>query len=169
MISYSTANLIPGCPQNLGSFSFFMPFILLFVFQLATDSPSHSCCVIQSWRSAKGPLYVILVKHNIFYYACGLLLSAVNVLVPLLPLSDSLTDLVPEDFEVFILAILATRMHLRIWHMDQHVDDSDIAVCIPMSDMSPVDHTVCNILSSGLFGVVCEVELGLRLPSLFDD
>ncbi|KAG2067966.1 hypothetical protein BDR04DRAFT_821926 [Suillus decipiens] len=28
--------------------------------------------VIQNWRSAKGPLYVMLVRHNIFYYACGL-------------------------------------------------------------------------------------------------
>ncbi|KAG1837110.1 hypothetical protein DFJ58DRAFT_156150 [Suillus subalutaceus] len=139
MTSYSTANVIPGC-QSLASFSFFMPFALLFVFQLVLLSITL-VRVIQSWRSVNGPLYAILVKHNIFYYVCGLLLSAVNVLVPLLPF-DSLTDLVPEDFEVFILAILATRMHLHIWHMDQHVDDSDTSVCIPMSDMSPVDHTV---------------------------
>ncbi|KAG2040846.1 hypothetical protein BDR03DRAFT_947532 [Suillus americanus] len=135
------AIVIPSCPQSLGSFSFFMPFILLFVFQLALLSLTL-VRVMQSWQLAKGPLYAILVKHNIFYYACALLLSAVNVLVPLLPLSDSLTDLVPEDFEVFILAILATRMHLHIWHMDQRVDDSDIVVCISMSDMSSVDHTV---------------------------
>ncbi|KAG1859115.1 hypothetical protein C8R48DRAFT_714581 [Suillus tomentosus] len=59
--------------------------------------------VIQSWRTAKGHLYSILVKHNMFYYACGLresglhifpcpsvmivvpkVLSAMNVLIPLL-------------------------------------------------------------------------------------
>ncbi|KAG1785453.1 uncharacterized protein HD556DRAFT_1314234 [Suillus plorans] len=37
-----------------------------------------------SWRSTKGPLQAILVKHNIFYYVCGLFLSAVNILVPAL-------------------------------------------------------------------------------------
>ncbi|KAG1809142.1 uncharacterized protein BJ212DRAFT_1484645 [Suillus subaureus] len=141
MISSSTAIVIPGCPQSLGSFSFFMPFVLLFVFQLVLISLTL-VRVIQSWQLVKGPLYAILVKHNIFYYACGLLLSAINVLVPLLPLSDSLTDLVPEDFEVFILAILATRMHLHLWHIDQHVDDSDTVVWISMSDMSPADRAV---------------------------
>jgi hypothetical protein len=27
---------------------------------------------MQEWRAVNGPLYNILVKHNIFYYACGL-------------------------------------------------------------------------------------------------
>ncbi|KAG1837104.1 hypothetical protein DFJ58DRAFT_155941 [Suillus subalutaceus] len=95
-----------------------------------------------SWRSAKGPLDAILVKHNIFYYACGLLLSVVNVVVPLLPVFDSLSYFLPEGFKLFILAILATRMHLHLWHMDQHVEDSGLVVWILMSDMSPADCTV---------------------------
>ncbi|KAG1866013.1 hypothetical protein F4604DRAFT_1780097 [Suillus subluteus] len=69
--SYSTGNAIPGCHRNSGSFSFFVPFILLFVFQLVLVSLTR-VCVIQSWRSAEGPLYAILVKHNIFYYTCSL-------------------------------------------------------------------------------------------------
>lgn len=28
--------------------------------------------VIPRWRMAKGHLHAILVKHNMFYYACGL-------------------------------------------------------------------------------------------------
>ncbi|KAG1833266.1 hypothetical protein DFJ58DRAFT_228353 [Suillus subalutaceus] len=141
--SHSTDNTIPGCRRNSGSFSFFVPFILLFVFQLVLVSLTL-VCVIQSWRSAKGPLYAILVKHNIFYYTCGLLLSTVNVLAPVLvlPLSEFLSYFLPEAFEVFILAILATRMHLHLWHMDQHVNDSDNVVWISMSDMSPADRSV---------------------------
>ncbi|KAG1862599.1 hypothetical protein DFJ58DRAFT_725430 [Suillus subalutaceus] len=142
--SYPTSNVIPGCRRNTDSFSFSIPFILLSVFQLVLVSLTL-VCVIQSWRSAKGPLYAILVKHNIFYYTCGLLLSTVNVLAPVLlvlPLSDFLSYFLPEAFEVFILAILATRMHLHLWRMDQQVDDPDIVSC-------------------GLFGVVCEVGLGL--------
>ncbi|KAG2040847.1 hypothetical protein BDR03DRAFT_947534, partial [Suillus americanus] len=142
MTSHFAVSTIPGCHQSWGSFAFFMPFTLLFVFQLALISLTL-VRVIQSWRSAKGLLYAILVKHNIFYYACGLLLSVVNVIVPVLPLSDSPSYFLPEGFEVFFLAFLATRMHLHLWHMDhQHVHGSNIVVCISMSDMSSVDHIV---------------------------
>ncbi|KAG2131982.1 hypothetical protein BD769DRAFT_1666453 [Suillus cothurnatus] len=137
----STASAIPGCQRSSGSSAFFVPFTLFFVFQLVLVSLTL-VCVIQSWRSAKGTLYTVLVKHNIFYYACGLLLSAVNVIVPLLPLSDTLSYFIPEDFEVFILAILATRMHLHLWHLDQHVHSSDAVVWISMPNMSSEDRTV---------------------------
>ncbi|KAG1728332.1 hypothetical protein EDB19DRAFT_1832787 [Suillus lakei] len=119
---------ITGCYRSSGSVQFFVPFLLLFVFQLGLVSLSL-IRVTQSWRTAKGPLHAVLVKHNIFYYACGLFFSAGNVLMPVL-LSD-----------VFILAILATRMHLNLWHMDQHVDDTDTLVWISLSDVSPVDRT----------------------------
>jgi len=46
------------------------------------------------------------------------------------------------SFEVVILMILATRMHLHLWHMDQHVDGSDFVVWISMSDRPPADRTV---------------------------
>jgi hypothetical protein len=29
------------------------------------------------------------------------------------------------SFQLIILAILATRMHLYLWHLDQHMRDSD--------------------------------------------
>ncbi|KAG2110021.1 hypothetical protein BD769DRAFT_95826 [Suillus cothurnatus] len=160
--SYSSASLIPSCHQNLGSFSFFMPFTLFFVFQLGLVFLTL-IRTIQNWRSDVGPLYTLLVKHNIFYYACGLLLSAVNILIPVVLLSDSGSYFLPEgygppiplrfptdndpkthtySFEVVILVILATRMHLHLWHMDQHVNGSDFVVWISMSDRSPADRRV---------------------------
>ncbi|KAG1809145.1 uncharacterized protein BJ212DRAFT_619218 [Suillus subaureus] len=141
VIGYFTANVIPDCPKSFGSFSFFIPFALLLVFQLVLVSLTL-VRVIQSWQLAKGPLYAILLKHNIFYYACGLLLSIINVLVPLLPLPDFISYFLPEGLETFILVILATRMHLHLWHMDQHVDTSDIVAWIYMPDMSPADCAV---------------------------
>ncbi|KAG2143736.1 hypothetical protein DEU56DRAFT_248718 [Suillus clintonianus] len=139
--SYVTTSAIPGIPGCYWSSSgvqFFMPFILLFVFQLVLISLTLTR-VIQSWRSVKGHLHAILVTHNISYYACGLLLSAVNVLIPVL-FSDSACYSVLEDFQVLILAILSTRMHLHLWHIDRDVHGSDALVCISMSNMSPADH-----------------------------
>jgi hypothetical protein len=113
---------IPSCSWSSSGILYFMSFIFLFVFQLGvlpgTGKIIADRCwlmlslglvsltiirVIQSWRSAKGHLHAVLVKHNMFYYACGLgksrlmhlfmlvdddfcskVFSAVNVLVPVL-------------------------------------------------------------------------------------
>ncbi|KAG1738015.1 hypothetical protein EDB19DRAFT_2039769 [Suillus lakei] len=119
-----------------------MSFILLFVFQLGLLSLTL-IRVIQSWRSDNGPLYAILVKHNIFYYACGLFLSAINVLGPILS-SDSTYNNFLENLQVFVISILATRMHLQLWNTDQHIRGSDALVYISMSGMSPADRPVCD-------------------------
>ncbi|KAG2143739.1 hypothetical protein DEU56DRAFT_249020 [Suillus clintonianus] len=135
--SYVTTSAVPGilgCYWSMSSTRYFISFILLFVFQLVLVSLTL-VRVIQSWRLAKGHLHDILLKHNIYYYVCGLFLSAVNFLVPIL-LSDSAYYTVLEDFQVFILAILATRMHLYLWHVDRDVHGSDALICISMSDMS---------------------------------
>ncbi|KAG1737979.1 hypothetical protein EDB19DRAFT_919560 [Suillus lakei] len=131
---------IPGCYLSLSSIRFSIPFILLFVFQLGLISLTL-IRVIQSWRTAKGRLHAILVKHNIFYYACGLLLSAGNIIVPIL-LADPAYYSLLDDIEVCILAILATRMHLHLWHIDRHMHDTDALIWISMSDMSPGDRAV---------------------------
>ncbi|KAG1840622.1 hypothetical protein F4604DRAFT_434746 [Suillus subluteus] len=135
----STIPGIPGCSRSPYSARLFLPFILVFVFQLGLVCLTI-IRVIQSWRLAKGPLYIVLVKHNIFYYACGLLLSAVNVLLQMLvDMYFVYSSLV--RFQVFILAILATRMHLHLWHTKRHVHGSEALVCISVSDMPPVDCT----------------------------
>ncbi|KAG1728327.1 hypothetical protein EDB19DRAFT_1747395 [Suillus lakei] len=100
---------------------------MLFVFQLGLISLTL-IRVIHSWRSAKGHLHAVLVKHNIYYYACGLFLSVANVLLLKL-LSDSTYGSLLEYLEVFILAILATRMHLHLWHIDRHAHVSEAVDC----------------------------------------
>jgi len=126
---------IPGCYRTSSSVQLYLPFILLFVLQLGLVSLTL-IRAIRNWRSTRYPLYAALVKHNIFYYACGLLFSALNILVPLI-FPDSPYHSFLEDFEVFILAILATRMHLRLWHIDNTEHDYDALVYISMSNMSP--------------------------------
>ncbi|KAG1809169.1 uncharacterized protein BJ212DRAFT_619882 [Suillus subaureus] len=120
---------IPGCSGSPHGVLLFLPYILMFVFQLGLVCLTI-IRVIQSWRSAKGLLYAMLVKHNIFYHACGLLFSAVNVLLPML-LSDVYSVYSSlEGLQIFILAILATRMHLHLWHVERHVDGSEALVRI---------------------------------------
>ncbi|KAG2032038.1 hypothetical protein BDR03DRAFT_65562 [Suillus americanus] len=131
---------IPSCSWSSSGVLYFMSFIFLFVFQLGLVSLTL-IRVVQSWRSAQGHLHTVLVKHNMFYYACGLILSAVNVLVPVL-FPDSAYYTALENFQVCILAILATRMHLHLWHLDQHMHDSDALIFISMSDMLPADRTL---------------------------
>ncbi|KAG2132934.1 uncharacterized protein EDB93DRAFT_1175465 [Suillus bovinus] len=117
-----------------------MLFIFLFVFQLGLVSLTL-IRVIQSWRSAKGDLYAIFVKHNLFYYACGFIFSVVNLIMPVL-FPNSAYYIVLEDLQVCILRILATRMHLHLWHTHQHMHDSDALICTSMFDLSPTDSTV---------------------------
>ncbi|KAG1737973.1 hypothetical protein EDB19DRAFT_1909420 [Suillus lakei] len=146
---------ITGCDQSSHNVQFFMPFVFLFVFQVGLISLTL-IPVIQSWRMAKGPLHAALVKHNILYYGC-----AVNVFMPLIfpdvrkppntlqydrvvdvPHTQSINYTALEDFQVFVLAILATRMHLHLWHMDQDVRHSDTLVWISVDHVSPADRTV---------------------------
>ncbi|KAG1737951.1 hypothetical protein EDB19DRAFT_917767 [Suillus lakei] len=126
-VTTSTIPGVPGCSMSTQGVRFFLSFIVLFVFQLGLISLTL-IRVIQSWRSAKGHLYAVVVKHNVYYYACGLLLSAVNVLVLKL-ISDSKYYSLLEDLQVLILAILATRMHLHLWHIDRHAHVSEAVHC----------------------------------------
>ncbi|KAG2124062.1 hypothetical protein DEU56DRAFT_759839, partial [Suillus clintonianus] len=105
---------ITGCYWTSRSVQYFMSFVLLFVFQLGLVSLTL-IRVIQSWRSAKSKLHAVLVKHYIFYYACGLFFSALNVIMPVI----FSVHILYHTRRVFILANLATRMHLDLWHIDR--------------------------------------------------
>ncbi|KAG1897204.1 uncharacterized protein F5891DRAFT_539520 [Suillus fuscotomentosus] len=128
-----------GCYRSSSSVYFFVSFLLLFVLAVVlvflTLIP-----IIQSWQIGKGRLHSILVKHNMFYYACSLFLSAVNVLTPVLSSYISINFF--ERFQALILAILATRMHLDLWRNNWHAHESDALECISMSDSLPADPTV---------------------------
>ncbi|KAG1873977.1 hypothetical protein F4604DRAFT_764149 [Suillus subluteus] len=145
--SHVTTSVVPGitgCYRNSTSVQFFMPFLLLLVFQLELVTLTL-IRVFQTWRISNGGVHAILVKHNIFYYACGLFLSVMNVLAPVM-FSDPAYYALLGESQVYILAILATRMHLYLWHIGQHaVYDPEDLVYISMSDMSSADRTVTTV------------------------
>ncbi|KAG1873967.1 hypothetical protein F4604DRAFT_763976 [Suillus subluteus] len=145
--SHITTTAVPGitgCYRSSTSVQFFVPFLLLLVFQLGLVTLTL-IRVFQTWRISSGSMHAILVKHNIFYYACGLFLSAVNVLAPVM-FSDSAYYALLGESQVYILAILSTRMHLHLWHIGQHaVYDPEDLVYISMSDMSSADRTVTTV------------------------
>ncbi|KAG2128051.1 uncharacterized protein EDB93DRAFT_179358 [Suillus bovinus] len=124
---------IVGCYRTSSNVKLYLPFILLFVFQLGLVSLTL-IRAMRNWQSTRYSLYATLVKHNIFYYACGLRKSFVSMLIVIFP--DSPYHSFLEDFEVFILSILATRMHLHLWHIDNNTHD--VFVSIPMSPISPM-------------------------------
>jgi len=126
---------ITGCYQGEGSFTIFIPFLLLFVFELGLLCLTF-IRAIQTWRATSNALYVILTKHNIFYYACGLFFSALNIFVSLLLKSQYDYNSLFQNFQLIILAILATRMHLHLWHVDRYLHGSDGLMLIPLSEMS---------------------------------
>ncbi|KAG1738004.1 hypothetical protein EDB19DRAFT_2025508 [Suillus lakei] len=116
-----------GCYWDPRSVLFFLSFILLFVFQLGLISLTliH---VIQSWRSDNGHLHVVLMKHNIFYYACGLYVRKQYLRydrVIDVTHTQSTYNSFLETLQVFVLSILATRMHLHLWNTDRRMRGSD--------------------------------------------
>lgn len=135
---------IRGCYRTSPGVQVSITFILLFAFQLGLISLTIIRAV-QSWRVVNGPLYDVLVKHNIFYYTCALLLSALNVTTQTL-FSKIAYRLVCEVLQFYILAILATRMHLLLWQIDRqtHGSGSD-AVYVTMSDMRPAERAFTTV------------------------
>ncbi|KAG2038790.1 hypothetical protein BDR03DRAFT_953555 [Suillus americanus] len=138
--AYATSAIpgITGCYNSSTSFRFFIQFILLSVFQLGLMVLTL-IRAIQSWRINPSRLHVVLVKHNIFYYTCGVLFSLMNIFTSLL--LQYAYNTMFYNFQIVILAILATRMHLHLWQMNRHAHRSGALVCIPMTDMSSVNST----------------------------
>ncbi|KAG0698827.1 hypothetical protein DFH29DRAFT_81585 [Suillus ampliporus] len=134
---YATS-AVPGITGCSSSANLYIPFILLFALQLGLFSLTL-IRAIQNWRTANGTMYTVLIKHNIFYYACGLLFSAVNVLTLLL-LEYQYRSML-QDLQFIILAILALRMHLYLWQIEHHTAHSSDALvstfeCVPLSHIS---------------------------------
>jgi hypothetical protein len=124
---------ITGCYQSSASIGFFVPYVLLSVLELGLISLTL-VRALQTWRTANTHIFAVLLKHNIFYYACGLFCSVVNVLTSLL-LHHAYKAMF-QDFQFIILAILATNMHLHLWHMDQDLHGSDAFTLVPLSEIS---------------------------------
>ncbi|KAG1739473.1 uncharacterized protein EDB91DRAFT_1336798 [Suillus paluster] len=135
--SYATSRIpgITGCYQSSDSVQLFIPFLLLTVLELGLMILTliHA---IQNWQVTNGHLYIVLLKHNILYYACGLFFSVVNIFTSLL--LHYAYHAMLHDFQFIILAILATRMHRHLWHEIS----PDALMRIPMSDMLTADRIV---------------------------
>ncbi|KAG1899622.1 uncharacterized protein F5891DRAFT_1189432 [Suillus fuscotomentosus] len=142
-VAINTMQGIRGCYQTPSSVQAGTIFVLLFGFQLGIAFLTIIRAV-QRWRAVNCPLYDVLVKHNIFYYTCGLLLSAISILTQML-LPKTAYPIVCKVFEFYFLAILATRMHLFLWQTDRQTRGSDTLVHIPMSDVLPADSTVTTV------------------------
>ncbi|KAG2366887.1 hypothetical protein BDR07DRAFT_1394772 [Suillus spraguei] len=136
-------DLMPGvttpCYQDPTTLGFFVTFNLLTAFELGLMILTL-IRAIQSWRMTSSRLYVVLVKHNIFYYACALLLSVVNVVTSVFFMPSYYNML--YVFEVTILTILATRMHLDLWQTNRRTHGSGAVVGILISGVSSVNVTV---------------------------
>ncbi|KAG2075382.1 hypothetical protein BDR04DRAFT_1091564 [Suillus decipiens] len=127
---------ITGCYQSSGSVRLFVPFLLLFGLELMLISLTLTCA-IRNWRTTDSRLYVVILKHNVFYYICGLFFSIINVLTSLL--FDYAYSGMFQDFQFIIHAILATRMHLHLWHADRD-RDRDTFDSIPLSQLAAAPH-----------------------------
>lgn len=127
---------ITGCYQSSGSVGLFVPFLLLFGLELMLISLTLTCA-IRNWRATDSRLYAVILKHNVFYYACGLFFSTVNVLTSLL--LDYAYSGMFQDFQFIIHAILATRMHLHLWHADRN-RNCDAMNSISLSQLVPARH-----------------------------
>ncbi|KAJ8582849.1 hypothetical protein M405DRAFT_937563 [Rhizopogon salebrosus TDB-379] len=124
---------ITGCYQYSGSIDPSIPFLLLCMLELGLVILTLIRAILH-WRMTRNPLYAVLLKHNFFYYACSLFFSVVNALASLF-LHYAYQGMF-QDFQIVILAILATHMHLHLWYSDQQLHGSDGLRPIPLSDIS---------------------------------
>ncbi|KAG1769276.1 hypothetical protein EV702DRAFT_1141815 [Suillus placidus] len=133
-----------GCYQIVSSVQLFIPFVLYFALELGLMALTL-IPAIKSWRTTNNHLYVVLLKHNISYYACGLLLSIANIFTSLL-LHYAYHGML-HDLQFIILAILATSMHRHLWQMDLHTHGSNSNARVLLSDMLPADRMAGRRLS----------------------
>ncbi|KAG1738222.1 hypothetical protein EDB19DRAFT_1714519 [Suillus lakei] len=113
----SSVSGITGCHRSLGSVGFFVQFLLSFGFQLVLISLTL-IRAIRDWRTTHANLYVVLLKHNVCYYAYGLFVLTIHIVISL-PLDYAYIGWF-YDFQIIIHVMLATRMHLRLWHADRN-------------------------------------------------
>ncbi|KAG2114328.1 uncharacterized protein F5147DRAFT_23019 [Suillus discolor] len=137
--AYATSPIpgITGCYQSAtitdGSF---ISFLLISVFELGLMIITliHA---IKGWRRTPCRLYIVLVNHNMFYYASAFLFATMNMFTSLF-LQDTYRTVL-NGFQFLTLAIFAARMHIHLWKTNQHPRGSDSMV--HLSDMTFVNVT----------------------------
>ncbi|KAG1794633.1 uncharacterized protein HD556DRAFT_1368790 [Suillus plorans] len=135
--AYATSPIpgITGCYQSSAiSDRIFISFLLFSVFELGLMIITliHA---IQGCRRTPCRLYVVLVNHNIFYYASAFFFATMNMFTSLF-LQDSYRTVL-NGFQFLTLAIFAARMHIHLWQTNHHPRCSDSM--IHLSDMTFVN------------------------------
>ncbi|OJA13736.1 hypothetical protein AZE42_02955 [Rhizopogon vesiculosus] len=107
-----------------------------------------SLMLYHSWKLYRGsehiiPLVRILIRHNVFYFTCGLffstLLMAIILIVP-----AAYFDIASE-LQIVLHVILATRMHRKLWKAatDRETDHlgmvSIVVFASPLSVLSDLE------------------------------
>ncbi|KAG2749466.1 hypothetical protein P692DRAFT_20732041 [Suillus brevipes Sb2] len=141
-ITISVVPTITGCYRISQGIQGSITFLLLFAFQLGLVSLTIIRAV-QNRRVFNSPLYEVVVKHNLFYYTCGLRKPHTALLVKRMFLLILLRTLITMySLQYFVLAILATRMHRNLWQIDRQARGSVTDTHVHISHMSFVDRTV---------------------------
>ncbi|KAG1743068.1 hypothetical protein EDB19DRAFT_583615 [Suillus lakei] len=110
--------------------------ILAYVLLVIGEIETLSLMLYHSWKLYREngnsfPLVRVLVRHNIFYFACGLLFSTTVVVVEF-TLPASYAD-VASDLQFVIHGILATRMHRELYNTARHPKETSIVdISLPM-------------------------------------
>lgn len=101
--------------------------ILAYVLLVIAEIETLGFMLYHSWKLYRGhgnssPLVRVLVRHNIFYFACGLLFSTTVVAV-MVVLPASYGD-ATSDLQFVIHAILVTRMQRELYNTAHHTGET---------------------------------------------
>ncbi|KAG2035813.1 hypothetical protein BDR03DRAFT_961627 [Suillus americanus] len=101
--------------------------IVAYVLLVIAEIEILSFMLYHSWKLYREhgndmPLVRVLVRHNIFYFACGLVFSTAAV-VAVVTLPASYVDAV-SDLQFVIHGILSTRMHRELYNTAHYTEET---------------------------------------------
>ncbi|OJA16816.1 hypothetical protein AZE42_10208 [Rhizopogon vesiculosus] len=125
LTSYNSSMIIsePPIPNITSCYNFAESRIIVVAYVLLVVGECEEILILTMYRSIKyyhrsdNPLLKILIRHNIFYLACGLVFS-LSVILTMVFLPDVYGDMV-SNLQVTIHALLVTRMHRELWMSDR--------------------------------------------------
>ncbi|KAJ8584525.1 hypothetical protein M405DRAFT_884277 [Rhizopogon salebrosus TDB-379] len=117
--------------------------IVAFILLVITETEILGLMLYHSWicyREAERiiPLVQILIRHNVFYFSCGLFSS--TLLMFILFTAPATYYNVASELQIVLHAILATRMHRELWRAATYQEASSlgdisvVAFAWPLSD-----------------------------------
>ncbi|KAG1843786.1 hypothetical protein DFJ58DRAFT_34668 [Suillus subalutaceus] len=131
-ITQSPIPIVAGCYSSKQRRIVIVAYIVLVIVEIEI----LSFMLYHLWRLYREhetdlPLVRVLVRHNMFYFACGLLFSTMTVVVVVtLPASYSDAVLV---LQFAIHGILATRMHRELYDTAHHTEETSTGnVSLPL-------------------------------------